>query len=40
MTPSDWRLVAALAPYRIRGMSCRAWFAMGWINRAKREARS
>lgn len=38
MTPALWRLVAALAPYRLRGLSDRAWWGMGWVIRAKREA--
>lgn len=40
MTPALWRLVASHAESRIRGLPDRVLWAMGWINRAKREARS
>lgn len=41
MSPVEvWRLVAALAPYRLRGLPVRAWWGMGWVNDMKREARS
>lgn len=40
MTPSLWRLVAALAPYRLRGLPERAWWGMGEVVRMRREARS
>ena len=39
MTPATWDRIAALAASRIRGLPDRVLWAMGWINRAKREAR-
>ena len=40
----QWRLVAALAPYRLRGLPERAWWGMGICIQAvrakRREARS
>lgn len=39
MSPAEvWRLVAALAESRIRGLPDRVLWAMGWVVRAKREA--
>ena len=40
MTPALWRLVAALAPYRLRGLPERVLWGMGWVVRVRREARA
>lgn len=40
MTSHGWAIVAAIAHARVRRLPDLVLRAMGWINRAKREARS